>query len=240
VIAHTVAAPVLARGRVLRLTHAGRHAAYADLDGFVVVAVGRDGPLLPNGVLVTGEPRAGTLVLDGAAVWDPALPAVAPARGEAVLAALGEPEGPLARAVATRDPELAGAVAAGLIGRGGGLTPEGDDAVAATAAVVAAGPWPAAEKATWLDAVIGERLRERTSALSATLLELARAGAAAEPLHAVLIGERWYAALPRLERIGHSTGRVYAVNAATAARALGYGARHAGRGQGRDARGAAR
>jgi hypothetical protein len=228
VIAHAVAAPVLARGPELRVAHAGRHAAYAELDGFVVVVVGRGGPLLPNGVVVTGEPRAGTLSLDGATVWDPALRLGPADRGDDVLAALGAPAGPLERAVATRDPELAGAVAAGLIGRGGGLTPEGDDAVAASAAVVAAGPWPPAEKTAWLAAVLGRDLRERTTALSATLLELACAGAAAEPLHAVLAGDRWRAALGRLTRLGHSTGRAYAVNAATAARALGYGAARAG------------
>jgi hypothetical protein len=196
--------------------------------------------LLPNGVVVTGAPRPGRLALDGAAVWDPRLTAVAAGRGEDVLAALGAPDGPLARAVATRDAELAGAVAAGLVGRGPGLTPEGDDAVAATAAVVAAGPWAATEKAAWLAAVRGERLRERTTALSATLLELACEAAVAEPVHAVLTSDRWRPALDRLTRVGHSTGRVYAVNAATAARALGYGARGAGRGEGSDARGAAR
>jgi hypothetical protein len=239
-IAHAVAAPVLARARELYVTHAGRHAGYADLDGFVVVVAGRGGPLLPNGVVVTGGPRAGTLALDGARAWDPTLPPAAEGRGDDVLRELGAAEGPLAQAVATRDPKLAGAVAAGLIGRGGGLTPEGDDAVAATAAVVAAGPWPAGEKAAFLAALLGERLRERTTALSATLLELAAAGAAAEPLHAVLAGDRWREALPRLTGIGHSTGRVYAVNAATAVRALGYVAPRAGRGEGSDARGAPR
>jgi hypothetical protein len=241
VIAHAVAAPVLARGRrELRLDRASEHAVYAELGGFVVVVVGRHGPLLPNGVVLTGEPRAGTLSLAGAAVWDPALRLGPPERGDEVLAALGAHEAPLERAVATRDPELAAAVAAGLIGRGPGLTPEGDDAVAATAAVVAAGPWPRAEKAAWLAALVGRDLRERTTALSATLLELACEGAIAEPVHAVLGGARWREALARLERVGHSTGRAYAVNAAAAARALGYGAGRAGRGQGRDPRGAAR
>jgi hypothetical protein len=239
VIAHAVAAPVLARARDLRIARASERAAYVDLDGFVVVVVGRGGPLLPNGVILTDEPRRGRVALDGATVWDPVLAFVEPSRGAEVLAALGAAHGPLAPAVAARDPELAAAIAAHLIGRGPGLTPEGDDAVAATAAVVAAGPWPDDVKAAWLAAVLGARLRDRTTALSATLLELARGGAVAEPLHA-LFGDRWRAALGRLTRLGHSTGRVYAVNAATAACALGYGASRAGRGEGRDPRGAAR
>jgi hypothetical protein len=240
VIAHTVAAPVPARAGELRIAHASERAGYADVDGFVVVVVGPRGPLLPNGVVLTAEPRAGTVALAGAAVWDPTLRLGPPGRGAELLAALGDHEAPLARAVAERDADLAGRVAVGLIGRGPGLTPEGDDAVAATAAVVAAGPWPAAEKHAWLAALVGDRLRERTTALSATLLELACAGAAAEPLHGVLAGYRWRSALTRLLRIGHSTGRVYAVNAAAAACALDYGARRAGRGEGRDPRGAAR
>jgi hypothetical protein len=239
VIAHTVAAPVLARARALRILRAGERAAYVDVDGFVVVVLGPGGPLLPNGVLVTGAPRAGTLPLDGAAVWDPALGPVSAGRGADVLAALGAAQGPLAPAVAARDPELAAAIAADLVGRGPGLTPEGDDAVAATAAVVAAGPWPDDVKDAWLTAVAGDRLRERTTALSATLLELACRGAVAEPVHG-LFGARWRSALDRLTRLGHTTGRAYAANAATAALALGYGAPRAGRGEGRDPRGAAR
>jgi hypothetical protein len=224
VIAHAVAAPVLERlggRRELRVRQAGPRAAYVDLDGFVVVVVGRGGPLLPNGVVVTSEPRAGTVTLGGATVWDPALRPAPAGRGDAILAALGAHDAPLERAVATRDPELAGAVADGLVGRGPGLTPEGDDAIAASAAVVAAGPWPAPLKTAWLDAVSGAALRARTTDLSATLLELAAQGAVAEPVHAVLTADRWRAALARLTRLGHSTGRAYAVNAAASARALG-------------------
>lgn len=225
-IAHAVAAPVLARldgCRELRIARVGGRAGYVDLDGFVVVVVGHRGPLLPNGVVLAGELRAGVVSLEGASERDPALRLGqhAATRGADVLAALGGHDAPLAHAVATRDPELAGAVAAELIGRGPGLTPEGDDAVAASAAVVAAGPWPPATKSAWLKAVLGRRLRDRTTALSATLLELACEGAVAEPLQAVLTGDRWREALPRLTRLGHSTGAVYAVNAAAAMRTFG-------------------
>src|SRR4029079_15493012 len=71
-------------------------------------------------------------------------------------------------------------------------------------------------------------LRARTTALSATLLELAAQGMIAEPFHAVLNG----APLERLTRLGQTTGRTYAVNGAAALRGLGYGARDGARNQG--------
>ena len=127
-IAHTVAAPVA--GRELRVTHVSRHAGYAETDGFVVVVVGPGGPLLPNGVVLTGPPETGRVVLEGAQIWDPTLRL----RGDEILDAPGE--APFADAL--HDPALMAEIARGLIGRGPGLTPEGDDAVAVTAAVLAA------------------------------------------------------------------------------------------------------
>src|SRR6185369_16556365 len=69
VIAHTVAAPVVGR-RVV--------APYGEDGGFVVVVVGPRGPLLPNGVRVTGAVSAGPVAIEGAHVWDPALTLAAP------------------------------------------------------------------------------------------------------------------------------------------------------------------
>jgi hypothetical protein len=211
VIAHAVAAPVA--GRDVRVEHVSRHAGYAEIDGFVVVVVGPGGPLLPNGVVLTGPPTAGRVRLDGAQIWDPALRL----RGDERLDAPGD--APFADAL--HDPERMAAIARGLIGRGPGLTPEGDDAVAVTAAVLAAAGAPGRL------ALPGD-LRTRTTALSATLLELAALGMIAEPFHAVLRG----APLERLTRLGHTTGRTYAINGAAALRGLGYGARHGARDQG--------
>ena len=226
-IAHVVAAPVA--GRELNLS--GHDPSYVDLDGFVVVVVGPSGPLLPNGVVLTDRPTAGPLSLAGATVWDPTLHHPAdPARlGTEILgtlergqspptSAVSEPSGqglsPLARAVAERDPALAAAAGAELIGRGPGLTPEGDDVLAGVAGVVASGPWPEALRDAWVRALLGDDLRRRTTALSATLLELAAAGMGPEPLQA-LVGGR-VAALDRLLRVGHTSGRAYALGAATA------------------------
>lgn len=158
-------------------------------------------------------------------------------RGHAILAALGIDGAPsidggiavtasgrgadgahhLRRALADRDPDEAALAADRLIGLGGGLTPEGDDVLAATAAVVAAigdavgfGP---ADRARWLAALIPSDVAERTTALSATLLTLAAEGRVVEPVHPLVdTGDaRWREALVRLEGAGASTGRAYAV-----------------------------
>jgi len=198
------ARPALGRRGVV--AGVGREAAYVEADGFVVV-LSVAPPVLPNGAQVARLPAVGEeVVVHAGEIWDP--------RIETLAAGDVPADGPddLARALATRDPARAVEVGARLIGRGGGLTPEGDDLLAGAAAVVAAGPWPAKDE--WLRALLGEDLRRRTTALSATLLELAAAGMGPEPLQAWLAGDR--AALARLTAIGHSTGRAIATGAALA------------------------
>jgi hypothetical protein len=205
-----------ALGRRGTVAGAGREAAYVEAGGFVVVlTVGP--PVLPNGAQVARLPAVGDeVVVHADEVWDPrvAWPAGAPDEvmpGDEIVAGARDE---LVAAVRTRDPAAAAAAGARLIGRGGGLTPEGDDLVAGVAAVVAAGPWP--DKEAWLRALVGDDLRRRTTALSATLLELAAQGMGPEPLQAWLAGDA--AALARLIAIGHSTGRATAAGAALAAR----------------------
>jgi hypothetical protein len=197
-----IASPTI--GRRGRVVGRGREAAYVDADGFIIVlSVGR--PVLPNGVQVGRLPAVGEqFVVPAGEVWDPSLRVVA-----VDLVADGPED--LVRAVESRDPSLAAAAGARWIGRGGGLTPEGDDLVAGVAAVVASLDWPGALREAWLGALVGADLRERTTALSATLLELAVAGMGPEPLQALVGGEP---ALDRLEALGHSTGRAYARGAA--------------------------
>jgi hypothetical protein len=182
VIAAVVATPVVGR-RVV--------APYGDDDGFVTVVVGRQGPLLPNGVRLTGPVAPGEVVIDGAEVWDPTLvistPALHPIDDRRSLEAIG----------------------AEMIGRGPGLTPEGDDFVAGMAGVLAA-----AGRHEDVAALLGPDLRRRTTALSATLLELAARGLGPEPLQAVLAGNA--GARPRLLALGHTSGRAYARGAAAA------------------------
>jgi Protein of unknown function (DUF2877) len=173
--------------------------------------------------------------------------------------------GLLLRAVLDRDPEFAAEAAGVLLGRGPGLTPEGDDLLAAVAATLATlGPATgvtAPALASLLAALVptrtpgpsrdgagqaaagglagpgaGRRLGDlpaaglagRTTALAATLLELAARGQVAEPAGRLLDlgpeGERpWRGALRRLERLGHGSGRAYAAGIGAAARLLAAG-----------------
>jgi Protein of unknown function (DUF2877) len=138
----------------------------------------------------------------------------------------------LFEAVRARDPGAAAGATRELLGRGPGLTPEGDDLLAAVAGTLAVlgpatgvdGPPLAALKAA-LAPIPG-----RTSALSATLLRLAAERRLAEPVGRLLdldpaAETAWPAALSRLERLGHGSGRAYAAGVAAAASMLAAGAR---------------
>jgi len=139
----------------------------------------------------------------------------------------------LLRGVLERDPGPAGLAAERLLGRGPGLTPEGDDLLAAVAATVAVlGPaagLDGAPRAALLAALVpAAGLAGRTTALAATLLELAARGQVAEPAGRLLdlgpAGERaWPAALRRLQRLGHGSGRAYAAGIGAAASLLAAG-----------------
>ena len=205
-------------------------------DGIAVDATAvPDGPVRagPQGIALGSE----TLRLDAAPVWDPVLPRAAPEdaavlrpRGAAILASLGPSEAEglaagergreglalLRRALAERDADLAERGAALLVGLGGGLTPEGDDVLAATAAVVGAVADAAGladgERARLVAALVPADAAARTTALSATLLTLAARGGVIEPVHRLLdpAGEGWRDALATLVATGASTGRAYA------------------------------
>ncbi|MBW3602493.1 MAG: DUF2877 domain-containing protein, partial [Actinobacteria bacterium] len=129
--------------------------------------------------------------------------------------ALGERAvGALLGAARARSAAAAGAAAAALLGRGQGLTPAGDDLLAGfVAAAVALGPEDWARRC--VAGVLEQRPRDRTTALSATLLELAARGEVVQPARPLLdldAGEAaWGRALSRLLRVGHSTGRAYAL-----------------------------
>jgi hypothetical protein len=175
---------------------------------FRAVEVGRRGAavLAAAGVVGGWEPRE--LVRQLAAVG---MGTVAEAEG-----AIGVEL--LLRAVRECDAGVAAEAAEALSGRGPGLTPEGDDLLAAVAGtLVVLGPVVGLgrEKLEELDgALVGGR--GRTTALAGTLLELAGRGLVMEPAGRLLDlsaeGERgWPSALRRLERVGHGSGRAYAL-----------------------------
>lgn len=207
--------------RALPVLAAVRGAVHLDLGGgFVVTLTGPGVPWMPNGVALGRLPARPSVAWDAAAppLWDPVVAPLAGGRP-----ALAELTGwLLAR---SRPPDLSlGAAPGRLIGRGPGLTPEGDDvlcgaAVALRALGPAAGlaPHEAARRAA---ALCPPDARARTGALSATLLELAAAGAAPEPVHRLLVPAHREAALADLGRLGASTGRALVQGIALAARCL--------------------
>jgi len=125
-------------------------------------------------------------------------------------------------------PDAARGAARVLTGRGPGLTPDGDDLLAAAAAATLAFGGPAGKHRGVAGglraALLVDDLGHRTGALSATLLRLAAGGQVIDPVRTLLdlTAERatWMRALDRLARTGHSTGGTYALGCALAALAL--------------------
>lgn len=171
--------------------------------------------------------------------WSPAAIGV---RGRAILRRLGADGSPRrvveamassgiglaaddrsARAIATlleamglRDHDGVATAANELLGLGSGLTPEGDDLLAAAAATVAtlgaSLGMPDRERGR-LVGTLAPQTRGRTTPLSQTLLALAAEARPIAPLRRLLDPDdrSWAIALEGLRSVGHSTGRVYAM-----------------------------
>ena len=126
--------------------------------------------------------------------------------------------------LAEADAETARRAAGLLIGRGPGLTPEGDDFLAAALATFYAcepsTPWRRGHLSAWRSAVLPVDLSERTTLLSSTLLHFAEWGWVPEPVQTLLDLEAssdvWLDALRRLKKVGHGTGRAWATGCAAA------------------------
>jgi hypothetical protein len=197
-------------GAEVRLTPGGLRGA-----GCGVAWPAGDPPLWdPSVPRANGDARAairarGVAILRGAPPTPDAFAGVEIARDPAGRAAIRA----LLTAIQDGDPAAA---ADGLLGRGPGLTPEGDDLLAgAAAAVHAFAGWNA-------EAFAPPDAPARTTALSATLLRLATKGAVVEPAGALLdLDADPLPALARLERLGHSTGACYAAAIGAAASLLG-------------------
>jgi hypothetical protein len=137
----------------------------------------------------------------------------------------------LLAAVRSGDPRHAARAGCELAGRGSGLTPAGDDVLAATAlTVTAAGP-DGARRQAWLAALVPADLRRLTTSVSATLLELAVRGRGIGPARALLDprrphDRRLHRELAVLRGLGHTSGAVYAATIGVVALVLAPEANH--------------
>ena len=137
----------------------------------------------------------------------------------------------LVGAVRSGDPAHAARAGRELTGRGPGLTPVGDDVLAAAALTVAsagaAPPSARARRSAWLAALAPPDLRRRTTSVSATLLELAVRGHGIGPARELLrpgpVHERRLRReLAGLRRLGHTTGAAYAATIGAVALQLAW------------------
>ncbi len=189
------------------------------------VDVARNENYRAQDVAKRGRDLLGALGLDASSDLADAL---ARARPEFAAAGGLRGSGHLIAALHHRDPGSAAEASLELIGRGPGLTPDGDDLLTATAAATIAFECPAelaGETSRSLRAaMLPADLHRRTGALPATLLRLAVEGHVIEPVCSILdlstSKQTWVRALTRLQRIGHGTGRTYAVGCALAALSL--------------------
>ena len=174
----------------LRVLHRGADAVYLDLgDGFCVGVIGRRATAVPCALrstldtlpdVTTASVRDGVLHLDSTPLVVGRLVDVAVPR----LRLTGEP----------------GSIdVAGLVGRGDGLTPYGDDVLCGWLAVHRAAGISTPE----VDASVRAHL-DRTTLLSATLLDCAMHGEVIPEFAAYLVDE---GRADELAAVGHSSGR---------------------------------
>ncbi|MGZ5382465.1 MAG: DUF2877 domain-containing protein [Acidimicrobiia bacterium] len=188
------------------------NAAWLQARGHVLVLTGPDGVRLPNGIMVTkparvvptfseeqcvvgeGRVEVGNLKISIVRWWDPR-PVLEPAPRESV-ATLGEDarsrlpgidDGGLGKALMSDDPAAVRHAMCGLLGKGEGLTPEGDDVLVGMLAGLrllgpALGVPGAGEVQAAVAPIVLTEAPFRTTALSATLLRHAVAGEVADPV----------------------------------------------------------
>jgi Protein of unknown function (DUF2877) len=207
----------------LTVLHACSEGVHLDLGGRAVAVLSTRAPGLPHamrtlhpGWVTTGaDPSTyvdrGILHLGGRALVTRRLVDVRAPRLDAVrvleaspAAASGTPR-PRGPGLVVGAGRITPATVGGLIGRGDGLTPYGDDVVCG---------WLALHRATGVSTVaVDDAVRQalpRTTTLSATLLECALAGEVADAVGGYLraLGSRGETeARAALEAVGHSSGR---------------------------------
>lgn len=184
----------------------------------MITVTGPGVPRMPNGVevgVLDDLPWVGWPAGAGGPLWNPV-----PTPLEGGRAALGA----FARWMSVRAPApsmaLQGA-AERLVGRGPGLTPEGDDLLSGAAiGLHALGQAAGVDGGRIAASLCPADVRARTGALSATLLELAASGAAPEPVHRLIADGDRAGALDDLRGLGSSTGTAIAAGITWAAEYL--------------------
>jgi hypothetical protein len=236
---------------------ASSHAVWLLVGGDVVVVSTRDATRLPNSVEVAARSGAGLFdsVAHGESVvvgrnslefggffvelvrwWDPrpALPGAS--IGDIASAICGLPHavpainsGPLRSALAAGSPDHLVGASAGLLGRGPGLTPEGDDVLAGALAAIrtlgtALGSRPALAMLDESETALVDAANDRTTTFSAALISCAARGEVAAPAGTflrALAGRGHVGSSHRdLLRVGHTSGPALAAGIVLGAQAL--------------------
>ena len=233
------------------------HAVWLRVGDGVVVVTTKDATRLPNGIEIGNDATAGTfagvehgiaatvgahrIVLDALTVdavrwWDPH-PALPDISGNELAARAGVlPHGPTMTGIpvlqdALEQRSATGLVEAalGLLGRGPGLTPEGDDFLAGAVAAIRILGTSIDDRAAvaMLDCAapdVSAAAATRTTTFSAALIDHALRGQVARPAAALFraLGGRGdvAAAHASLLRVGHSSGPALAAGIALAVRTL--------------------
>jgi hypothetical protein len=236
---------------------ASSHAVWLLAGGDVVVVSTRDATRLPNSVEVAARSGAGLLdsVARGAQVvvgsnaielgsvgvdlvrwWDPR-PALRRASiGDVVSAIRGLPHTvpgidsrPLRSALVAGSPDQLVDASAGMLGRGPGLTPEGDDVLAGALAAIrtlgaALGSRPALAMLDASETTLVDTANDRTTAFSAALIRRAVRGEVAAPAGTFLraLAGRGDIGSSRLDllRVGHTSGPALAAGIVLGAHSL--------------------
>jgi hypothetical protein len=219
VLVHDVLTGPVRRATVVA---AGPAATYLAVGDDLVALVARRGVRLPCAAVLAGDdppPAGDDLALGEGSVWDGDRPVATVCRWFDPRVRLTHVDAEATRRLAARvdarpapDPAVpADAVAAlaadpaaavdDLLGRGGGLTPAGDDLLAGCLAALRARRAPAAAA---LGRAMRRRATGRTSRLSAALLAAADQGAVVPEAAAVLRDEP--GATDRLLALGHTSG----------------------------------
>jgi len=236
---------------------ASSHAVWLHAEGDVLVVSTRDATRLPNGVEIAttseagllelvprgasvvvgpGSLELGSLVVDLVRWWDPrpALPSTTSddlgvAIGGLPRSVPGIDSRALSSALAVTSPEDLVDASVALLGRGPGLTPEGDDVLAGALAAIrtlgtALGSRPALAMLDEAEGALADAANSRTTTFSAALIRCALRGEVAAPVGGLLRALAGRGDVDPnhrdLQRVGHTSGPALAAGIVLGAQSL--------------------